>query len=66
MEFISENEVYEVLREFGIERVPVKDDRVELAFEERVSSLSTSSLRLSICSWEDRSMSANRTFSLSR
>ena len=30
MEFISENEVYEVLREFGIERVPAKDDRVEL------------------------------------
>ena len=30
MEFISENEVYEVLREFGIERVTVNDDRVEL------------------------------------
>ncbi len=30
MEFISENEVYEVLKEFGIERVSVNDDRVEL------------------------------------
>ena len=30
MEFISENEVYEVLRDFGIERVPINDDRVEL------------------------------------
>lgn len=30
MEFISENEVYEVLKEFGIERVQVNDDRIEL------------------------------------
>ena len=30
MEFISENEVYEVLKDFGIERVSVDDDRVEL------------------------------------
>ena len=30
MEFISENEVYEVLKEFGIERVSVDDDHVEL------------------------------------
>lgn len=30
MEFISEKEVYEVLKEFGIEQVPVNDDRIEL------------------------------------